>query len=145
MSVEDYFSSFFKSTMKIIYNDIIPFKGMLAITIWPFVFVRNGTRILNEVDINHESIHGRQQIEVLITSLLIIGILVLFAHISPWWFFLAPLIYFCWYGIEYFIKRYILGDKKAYRNLSMEKEAYGEEKNLEYLKTRKLFAWLKYL
>jgi hypothetical protein len=38
--------------MIVIENDIIPLKGYAAVTIWPFVFVRNGTRILNEVDIN---------------------------------------------------------------------------------------------
>jgi len=33
---------------------------------------------------------------------------------------------------------------KAYRNLAFEKEAYDNMKNLDYLKSRKKFAWLTY-
>ena len=55
--------------MKIIYNKIIPFKGYKAITIWPFIFVR---KQLNEISINHEEIHGKQQLELLIIPFYII-------------------------------------------------------------------------
>jgi hypothetical protein len=43
--------------MIIIKNKFIPFKGYKAITIWPFIFVKSD---LNNVDLNHEKIHGRQ-------------------------------------------------------------------------------------
>ena len=49
--------------MILVNNKIIPFKGYKAVTIWPFIFVREP---LNEVDLNHENIHGRQQLELLI-------------------------------------------------------------------------------
>ena len=42
--------------MILVNNKIIPFKGYKAVTIWPFIFVREP---LNEVDLNHENIHGR--------------------------------------------------------------------------------------
>ena len=44
--------------MKIIYNNIIPFKGYLAINLFGFLFVRKDVnRQLNAFDINHEKIH----------------------------------------------------------------------------------------
>lgn len=77
--------------MKIIYNNIIPFKGYKAITIWPFIFAR---KQLNDIDINHEKIHGRQQLELLIILFYII------------------------YLIEWFIKGYrnISFEREAYSN-----------------------------
>ena len=98
--------------MIIIKNNIIPFKGFIAITIWPFIFVR---RNLNNIDINHEEIHGAQQKELLL------------------------IIFYLIYIIEWFIRLFINKDN-AYRNISFEKEAYKHEKDLDYLKTRKHFA-----
>ena len=95
--------------MLIIHNKLIPFKGFKAITLWPFIFVRSS---FNEIDLNHENIHGRQQLELLIIPFYII-------YLIEWIF-------------------------KGYRNISFEKEAYSNQDNLDYLKTRKLFAqWKK--
>lgn len=91
--------------MIIIKNKILPFKGYKAVTIWPFIFCRGE---LTDIDVNHEKIHGRQQLELLIILFYII------------------------YGIEYIIK--------SYRKISFEKEAYTHQNNLDYLKTRKLYA-----
>ena len=44
-------------------NSIIPFGRFKAITLWPFIFVKKGNRF-NEVDLNHEKIHGKQQLEL---------------------------------------------------------------------------------
>jgi len=44
--------------MKVVKNNIIPFKGYKAITIWPFIFVREEGSF-DEVDLNHENIHGK--------------------------------------------------------------------------------------
>lgn len=96
--------------MKIVRNSIIPFKGYKAITIWPFIFVREECSF-DEVDLNHENIHGKQQLELLIIFFYLI------------------------YLVEWIIK--------GYRNISFEREAYGNEDNLNYLKTRKYYAWLK--
>lgn len=41
-----------------------------------------------------------------------------------------------WYYIAYF--------RKGYRNISFEKEAYDNQENLDYLKQRKMFSFLKY-
>jgi Ca2+/Na+ antiporter len=124
---------------------LIPLKGYIAISVWPFVFARKDAHDLTEVDINHKSIHCRQQIEFMIISALVIGILVLAVHLSLWWFLLVPFIFYIWYGIEYFIRFVICGDnKKAYRGIAVEQEAYVNEDNLSYLKTRKWFAWIRY-
>ena len=42
------------------------------------------------------------------------------------------------YFLEWIVRLFI--NKNAYRSISFEKEAYSNEDNLEYLKTRKHFA-----
>lgn len=97
--------------MKVIYNNIIPFKGFKAITLWPFIFVRNGYNF-NDIDLNHEKIHGSQQLELFIIPFYLI-------YIIEWIF-------------------------KGYRQISFEKEAYNNQYNKDYLKTRKYYAmWRK--
>ena len=56
---------------KVIYNDLIPFKGFQAITILPFIFARNSAKPLKDYVVNHETIHLRQQLEVLVASLIL--------------------------------------------------------------------------
>lgn len=107
--------------MKIIQNKwinrYIPFPGFRAINLFGVLFVRGDAKI-DEVTLNHESIHTEQWKEL-------------------WyiWFLL-------WYVIEWIVR---LPKGNAYRNISFEREAYDNEKNLEYLKTRKQFAFIKYL
>lgn len=71
--------------------------------------------------LNHERIHLRQQIELLIIPF-----------------------YLC-YGIEFIIRYFQYKNwDKAYRNISFEREAYGNESDLEYLKKRKFWGFLKF-
>ena len=107
--------------MKIIYNNIIPFKGFKAMNLFGVLFVRNDIKTpMNEIDINNEAIHSEQYKEMLWIPFLI------------------------WYGIEWFIKIFIYGDThKAYRNISFEREAYQNEHDLEYLSNRKRYRWFK--
>ena len=109
--------------MKLVYNNIIPFKGYLAMCVFPFIFVRKDARALKTTDINHETIHGKQQIEML-------------------W-----VLFFVWYGIEWFVRwvAYCFDGHLAYKNISFEQEAYLHEDDLIYLNNRKLFASWKYL
>ena len=100
---------------------LIP-KGYRGLTIFPFVFLRNKTEVTNAVLINHEKIHIRQQLELLILP------------------------FFVWYGIEFLIRLLILKDKKqAYMNISFEKEAYQNENNTNYIKERDFYRFIKYL
>lgn len=108
--------------MKIIRNKLLPPKGYRAITLGPYIFIRKGT-VLGTVDINHESIHWEQEREMLILP------------------------FFLWYTVEFLIKYgyYHFKWKKAYRAISFEREAYSNQNDMGYLKTRKPLEWLDYL
>jgi len=96
---------------------LFPIAG---ITLAPFGIYIKENYLMNKFVINHESIHWKQQMEMLI------------------------IFFYILYLIEWIIKTFIYGEK-AYVNLSSEREAYAYEHNLNYLKTRKHYAWLKYI
>lgn len=106
--------------MKIVENNILPFGGYLAVNIFGILFIRKGTRdkISSKV-INHEAIHSAQIKEMLY------------------------IFFYLWYGIEYFVRLFQHGDE--YLSISLEREAYDNEDNLEYLKSRRHFSWFKYV
>ncbi|MFV5691391.1 hypothetical protein ACM55K_05130 [Flavobacterium sp. LT1R49] len=100
---------------------LIP-KGYRGLTAFPFVFVKHHIDKENKVFVNHEKIHLRQQLELLVIP------------------------FFIWYFIEYLFR--LIQYKKtdlAYRNISFEREAYANESNFEYLKNRPFFKFLNYL
>ncbi len=100
---------------------LIP-KGFRGLTLYPFVFLKYQDDKTNTVLVNHERIHLRQQIELLILP------------------------FFIWYLLEYLIRLLQYSNKNhAYRGISFEREAYANESDLEYLKKRKLFSFLSYL
>ncbi len=103
--------------MIVVSKYLVP-KGYAAMAIFPFVFFKY-TNYINPTILNHEKIHIRQQIELLILP------------------------FYIWYGIE-FLKNWIKykDKKKAYYNISFEVEAYKNENNLNYLKTRKRYSFL---
>ena len=97
----------------------------IGITLYPFIFLKKSyvdTMTPEELKktINHESIHIKQEAQLLV------------------------IFFYLWYGIEYLIK-YIKYNYKAYKNLSFEREAYANEGNMDYLKNRKFWAFLKYI
>ena len=51
--------------MRIIYNDIIPFKGFTAVNLFGVVFARKSERPLSATTLNHEAIHTEQMKELL--------------------------------------------------------------------------------
>lgn len=107
--------------MKIIRSNIIPLRGFNAITLWPFVFVRRDARF-TAVTEQHERIHGEQQKEMLL------------------------LLFYLWYGLEWVIRLAILRDSnRAYLSICFEQEAYGNQRDGDYLQRRRRFAWLRYL
>lgn len=93
-----------------------------AVTIFPFIFLRKKNLKSDTILINHERIHIVQALELLILP------------------------FYIWYLIEFLI-RYIQYSEfqKAYLNISFEREAYDNERNMSYLKNRKLFSFKKYL
>jgi len=97
-------------------------RGYNGLTIFPFVFLKNKDLKLNKVVLNHEKIHLRQQLELLIIP------------------------FYIWYILEFFIRLlYYRNWHLAYRNISFEREAYRNEFNLNYLKHRRFWRFLNYL
>lgn len=125
--------------MYIIYNDYIPFKGFKAMQVFNLLFVRNGMR-LTDIDINHETIHANQQMEMFLLGIPLS--IVLWSIGCGWWSLVSVPLFFWWYSVEYMLRGF---SEKAYRNISFEREAYANEYNMHYMETRRLFAWLKYL
>lgn len=96
-------------------------KFATAIALWPFIILRTNTLLKNEVLIRHEKIHLRQQAELLLVFFYIL------------------------YGLEFMYHYFLCRDRRtAYYRISFEREAYAQEQNEEYLKNRKLFAFINY-
>ncbi len=96
-------------------------KGYRSITLFPFIFLVNRADASDEVLINHENIHLRQQIEMLVIP-----------------FYIC---YLAEYGIRYLEYKNV---RKAYRSISFEKEAYANEMQRHYLKHRRFWSFLSY-
>lgn len=98
-------------------------KGVKAMTIYPFIFIKKEEYRNDKILINHEKIHLKQQLEMLIIP------------------------FYLWYVIEYFFRlvEYKGLDYTSYINISFEREAYKNQKDLSYLDNRKFYAWTKYL
>lgn len=107
--------------MKMIYNNIIPFKGFVAFNFFGLLFVRNGVEMY-DWRINHEKIHTEQMKETLFVLFYVI------------------------YLIEFLIRLLIrFNFMEAYNSISFEHEAYFFQGDLEYLKRRSRYQWTKYL
>ncbi len=107
--------------MKIVRNKYIPFPGYKAINLFGVLFVKNNAKI-DGVTLNHERIHTAQMRELLYIPFYLF-------YVIEW---LARLIQF-------------RNSYMAYRNTSFEREAYQNEGDLHYLKSRRFFNFLKYM
>jgi len=104
--------------MKIVRTNLLPFRGFSAINLLGVLFVHHGVYLSDEL-INHERIHSRQQCEMLFV-----------------FFFLA-------YFIEWLMRLPMRGN--AYRNISFEREAYSNQRDMDYLKHRRPYSWIRYV
>ena len=95
-------------------------NAIYAIALWPFIFVRT-SRENDAILINHELIHVRQYRE-----LFFVGGVILYVFD-----FLV--------GLFRYKSVYL-----AYRNIRLEREAYENQHDLDYLLKRERFAWRKY-
>lgn len=95
----------------------LPVSGM---ALFPFILLKQKDFSLSSSLINHERIHLQQQLELLILP------------------------FYIWYLSEYLYFR-MKGKKhhQAYRSISFEKEAYQNENDMNYLKIRKRWAYLR--
>jgi hypothetical protein len=122
-----------------------------GITLAPFGIYVIEENLTNLFTINHESIHWKQQLEMIVVGAIIAvlaGILLLSFNVFSWWLLTLlafPFLFFyLWYLIEWLIRIPING-KAAYRSLSFEREGWENREDLDYLKTRKPFSQLKYM
>jgi len=100
---------------------LIP-KGYSGMAVFPFVLMKYDFDKTNQTFVNHEKIHLRQQIEMLVLP------------------------FFIFYFLEYLVR--LIQYKNAalaYRNISFEREAYTNETDFDYLKNRSFFQFLKYI
>ena len=106
--------------MKVIYNNIIPFRGYKCMNLFGVLFARKNAN-MDPITLNHEGIHTAQMKELLYVPFYIL------------------------YGVEYLLKllKYFDGHE-AYKNISFEREAYRYERDLQYLQSRKHYGqWRK--
>lgn len=118
--------------MKIIENRIIPFGSYKAMVLGKFIFTKNASRLSDRI-IRHETIHYYQQAEL--------AYIIFFVM-----YFLSFLTQFARCLFSKNIGRVETGGNsvwnRAYRTIVFEREAYENEDNPEYLKTRKPWAWV---
>ncbi|MRI02564.1 hypothetical protein GH721_18625 [Kriegella sp. EG-1] len=97
-------------------------KNYVGLSLWPFIILKNDSLKSDVILINHEKIHLKQQLELLVIPFYII------------------------YLTEWIIKSiYYLDRYQGYQNLSFEREAYLHEDNLDYINKRSPFSFIKYL
>lgn len=107
--------------MRILYSKYFPPKGFGAINLFGIIIVRKDYGALDAVDRNHERIHTRQMLEMLVIP------------------------FYLLYIIEWVIRCIQYRDRMAaYENISFEREAYRNMYNLSYLDDRRLFSFIHY-
>lgn len=107
--------------MIIVCQNLLKNTKINGITIFPFILIRRAIDKGNATLINHEKIHLKQQLEL---------------GIIPFYIWYIGEFYWLWFRYR---NSYV-----AYRNIRFEREAYANEHNLNYLKKRKFWAFLKY-
>ncbi|MEM9649501.1 hypothetical protein [Flagellimonas flava] len=98
------------------------YRNYVGLSLWPFIILKEGALRKDDVLINHERIHLKQQRELFIIPFYIL-------YISEW--LLRTVLY--------------LDSYRAYQNISFEREAYANEDDMEYIFRRKAYSFLNYL
>lgn len=93
-----------------------------AITLWPFILLRDRSSLNDAVLLNHEKIHLQQQVELLL------------------------IFFYLFYLIEYLLGR-LKGRSQyqSYREISFEREAFNHENDLDYLNKRQAYSSFRFL
>ena len=111
--------------LTIVKNKIIPIKGFGSLTFFNLLLTREDN--VTQQIINHENTHLNQAFDF-----------------GLWYF--GFIIFYLWYVLEWIFKLpSALFGYRPYYSISFEQEAYINQKDNEYLKNRKHFAWLKYV
>lgn len=91
----------------------ITFNNVIGVSLAPFGIYVKEEYLNYKYILNHEKIHWKQQVEMLI------------------------IFFYIWYLIEWSIKLF------SYSDISFEREAFNNDNNLEYLNVRKHYSWIK--
>ncbi len=100
---------------------LIP-RGYAGMTVFPFIILSDEKYKFNKVTINHEKIHFRQQLELLILPF-----------------------YLIYFGNLFYNFLKFKNLEMAYFNVIFEREAYANEKDLNYLKSRSFWKFWSYI
>jgi len=93
-----------------------------AMALFPFMLFKREEDKKAPYLINHEKIHFHQQLELLVLPFYVL------------------------YLFNYVINLIRFKDHhRAYFNICFEKEAYANDQNINYLKKRRLYSWLRFL
>lgn len=99
----------------------VPFMKVSGMALFPFILVSQRSFIKDENIIRHETIHLRQQLELLIVP------------------------FYLLYLINYFINLYrYKSHYEAYYHIIFEREAYARDRNVLYLQHRPFWAFMAY-
>ncbi len=108
--------------MFLLVNKYVFGRRFVGVAVWPFIIIKYKKLKDDTIFMNHERIHLRQQLELLILPFYII------------------------YMIEFLFRLLQYRDRyTAYRNISFEREAYENEKNIDYIKERSFWAFRNYI
>lgn len=97
----------------------LPAAGM---ALFPFILVKSAALKTDKSLINHEQIHLRQQLELLVVPFYVLYL----------FHYLVNLLRF-------------RNHRQAYLHICFEREAFANELDLGYLKRRKLYRWIRFL
>lgn len=132
--------------IKKIYNDLFPFKGSIAMTVFELVFIRNDKRHeFTAKGERHETTHTLQQYEVTAVGAML-AVLMQFSGCG-WWSLLPFGLFFEWYLLEWLVKIPFcrFDTDRAYRSIAFEQEAYEHQDEFGYNNVRKHFKWIRYI
>ena len=106
--------------MPVILNKLLPIgKKFHAINLFGIIFAKGEC---GKVTLNHEKIHTRQMLELMIIP------------------------FYLFYILEWLVKIInYRNNYEAYKNISFEREAYKHQNDFEYLKNRRPYQFVKYL
>lgn len=143
--------------IKIFYNSwiaklLLLFSTCSTIMLFGAVFSKKA--VLSDEEKAHESIHVVQYLECFILGTLLLFVL-LYLGASIWFILLPIICYYILYLMEWLVsfihhlfskrkKDFVKANGKAYWSSAMEMEAYDNQNNPLYLKTRKFLAFVRY-
>lgn len=108
--------------MFLLVNKYVFGRRFVGVAVWPFIIIKYRKLKDDTIFMNHERIHLRQQLELLILPFYVI------------------------YMIEFLFRLLQYRDRyTAYRNISFEREAYENEKNINYISERRFWAFRNYI